>query len=116
LERDVFSYLDKNYRYLNNFIRDFNEALFTSPHSSIIKGRTFVENLTQEVCKLEDYGLLSSMTQAERLNKLQSEGALEGEILDLFHNVRRLGNRAAHDNVEGELEAALNMHKNICSR
>lgn len=113
MERDVFSYLDKNYRYLNNFIRDFNEALFTSPHSAIIKGRTFIENLTQEVCKLEDYGLLSSMTQAERLNKLQSEGVLEGEILDLFHNVRRLGNRAAHDTVEGELEAALNMHKNI---
>jgi DNA phosphorothioation-dependent restriction protein DptF len=113
LERDVFDYLEKDYRYLNNYIRDFNKALFTSPHSAIIKGRTFTENLTQEVSKLEKYGLLNLMTQAERLRKLEDEGVLEGEIDKLFHTVRILGNKAAHADVEGELEAALNIHKNI---
>ncbi|UZQ50929.1 DNA phosphorothioation-dependent restriction protein DptF [Clostridium kluyveri] len=113
MERDVFSYLDKNYRYLNNYIREFNKTLFMAPHSAIIKGRTFVENLTQEVSKLKGYGLLNMMTQAERLRKLEGEGVLEGEIDTLFHTVRILGNKAAHANVEGELEAALNMHKNI---
>lgn len=113
MERDVFSYLDKDYKYLNNYIRDFNKILFTSPHSAIIKGRTFVENLTQEVSKLEGYGLLNMMTQAERLRKLESEGLIEGEIDNLFHTVRLLGNKAAHANVEGELEAALNIHRCI---
>lgn len=113
MERDVFDYLEKDYRYLNNYIRDFNKALFTSPHSAIIKGRTFTENLTQEVSKLEKYGLLNLMTQAERLRKLEDEGVLEGEIDKLFHTVRILGNKAAHADVEGELEAALNIHKNI---
>lgn len=111
--KDVFSYLDKDYRYLNNYIRDFNKALFTSPHSAIIKGRTFTENLTQEVSKKEGYGLLNMMTQAERLRKLESEGVIEGEIDSLFHTVRKLGNKAAHADVEGELEAALSIHKCI---
>jgi len=113
LERDVFDYLEKDYRYLNNYIRDVNKMLFTSPHSAIIKGRTFVEKLTQEVANKEGYGLLNTMTQAERLRKLEFEGVLEGEIDNLFHTVRKLGNKAAHADVEGELEVALNIHKNI---
>lgn len=113
MERDVFSYLDKDYRYLNNYIRDFNKMLFVSPHSAIIKGRTYAENLTQEICKKEEYGLLSSLTQMERLRKLEDEGVLEGETLNFFHTIRTLGNKAAHDNVEGELEVALNIHKCI---
>ncbi|GAA0121955.1 hypothetical protein UT300018_12710 [Clostridium faecium] len=113
MEKDVFSYLDKDYRYLNNYIRDINKTLFTSPHSSIIKGRTFIENLTQEISKLEGYGLLNLMTQAERLKKLEEEGVLDGEIDKLFHTVRILGNKAAHTNLEDDLEVALNIHKNI---
>ncbi|EPY6468174.1 DNA phosphorothioation-dependent restriction protein DptF [Clostridium sporogenes] len=113
MERDVFDYLEKDYRYLNNYIRDLNKRLFISPHSAIIKGRTFVEKLTQEVANKEGYGLLNTMTQAERLRKLEFEGVLEGEIDNLFHTVRKLGNKAAHADVEGELEVALNIHKNI---
>ena len=113
MEKEVFSYLDKDYRYLNNYIRDINNAIFTSPHEAIIKGRTFVENLTQEVAKLEDHGLLSNMTQIERLRILESDGIFTEEIYKLFHSVRIIGNKAAHENVEGELEAALNIHKNI---
>ncbi|WP_461615233.1 DNA phosphorothioation-dependent restriction protein DptF [Clostridium sp. Marseille-QA1073] len=113
MEKDVFNYLDKDYRYLNNYIRDINKTLFTSPHSSIIKGRTFIENLTQEISKLEGYGLLNMMTQAERLRKLEEEEVLGGEIDKLFHTVRILGNKAAHTNLEDDLEIALNIHKNI---
>lgn len=113
MKRDVFSYLDKDYRYLNNYIEEFNRVLFTAPHSAIIKGRTFTEHLTQEVSKLAGYGLLNSMTQAERLRKLENEKVIKGEIDNLFHTARLLGNKAAHANVEGELEAALNIHKSI---
>ncbi|MBU5310511.1 DNA phosphorothioation-dependent restriction protein DptF [Tissierella carlieri] len=113
MEIDVLDYLKKDYKYLYNNIRELDETLFTSPHSAIIKGRTFAENLLQEVSKLEGYGSLNMMTQAERLRKLEVEGVLEGEINNLFHSVRIIGNKAAHENIEGELEAALNIHKNI---
>lgn len=113
MEKDVFSYLEKDYRYLNNYIRDINDSLFTAPHTAIIKGRTFIENLTQEVAKLERYGLLRDMTQVERLRKLELEGVFNDGVEQLFHTVRLLGNKAAHSDVEGELEVALNIHKNI---
>ncbi|GKU30434.1 DNA phosphorothioation-dependent restriction protein DptF [Clostridium folliculivorans] len=113
MEKDVFSYLDKDYRYLNNYIKDINESLFTAPHTSIIKGRTFVENVTKEICKLEGYGLLSSLTQVERLKKLEQEGVFNDGIESFFHAVRMLGNKAAHSNIEGELESALSIHRNI---
>lgn len=113
MEKEVFSYLEKDYSYLNNYIRDINEVIFTSPHEAIIKGRTFVEKLTQEVAKLEDHGLLSNMTQIERLRILENDGVFTEDVNSLFHAVRIIGNKAAHENVEGELEAALNIHKNI---
>lgn len=94
-------------------MKDFNDVLFTSPHSAIIKGRTFAEKLTQEVASLEKYGLLTAMTQVERLKKLRDEGVIDRQIEDMFQTIRTLGNKAAHENVEGELEAALNIHKNI---
>lgn len=113
MENDVFSYLDKDYRYLNNYIRDINESLFTAPHTAIIKGRTFVERLTQEIAILEDYSLASMISQAERLRTLEIDGIFTEGIDKLFHEVRLIGNKAAHDHVEGELEAALKIHRNI---
>lgn len=113
LERDVFSYLEKDYRYLNNYIRDINDLLSTSPHSAIIKGRTFVESLTQEVAKLKGYGLLNNLTQLERLTKLKNEGVLNDEVGGFFLAIRSIGNKATDTSVEGELIAALNIHKNI---
>ncbi|WP_051541845.1 DNA phosphorothioation-dependent restriction protein DptF [Clostridium lundense] len=113
MESDVFSYLDKNYRYLNNYIREIDKTLFTSPYGAIVKGRTFIEKLTQEVSKIEGYGLLIMMTQAERLKKLEDEGVLNEEIYKLFQSVRVIGNIAAHSKVEIDLEAALKIHKNI---
>lgn len=113
MERDVFAYLDKDYRYLNNYIKDINGSLFTAPGTAIIKGRIFAENLSKEICILSGYDALSSMKQFDRLHKLKSSGILNNEIDNLFQSVRVLGNKAAHIGVEGELEAALNIHKNI---
>lgn len=117
MEEYVFSYLEKKYRYLNNHIRDFDTLLFTSPHSVIIKGRMFVENLTQETAKLEGYGLLNMMIQLERLRKLKDDGVFNDDTYELFHNVEIIGNKAMHSDIEGnlevDLESALNIHKNI---
>ncbi|MDU1412555.1 MAG: DNA phosphorothioation-dependent restriction protein DptF [Clostridium sp.] len=113
MQKDVFSYLEENYRYLNNFIKDINESLFTSPHTAIIKGRAYLENLTEEIAKLEGHGLMTTITQVERLRILEIDGVFTREISSLFHEVRLIGNKAAHSSVEGELEAALNIHRNI---
>ncbi|MVX64832.1 DNA phosphorothioation-dependent restriction protein DptF [Clostridium chromiireducens] len=113
MEKDVFSYLEKNYRYLNNYIRDMNEALFISPNTSIIKGCSFLENLTQEIAKLKGYGLLTDMTQPERLRKLEVEGIFRDNINKLFHLAMMQVNKAVHLDFEGQLEAAINVNISI---
>lgn len=113
MERDVFSYLEKDYRYLNNYIRDIKDLLSTSPNSAIIKGRTFAENLIQEVAKLRGYGLLNNLTHLERLTKLKNEGVLNNEVDGFFHTVRLIGNKATNTSVEADLTIALTIHKNI---
>ena len=51
------------------------------------------------------------MTQAERLRKLKWEADLDSETEELFHTIRKIGNLAAHENIESELLEALKIHK-----
>lgn len=111
--KNIFEYLDKDYKYLNNFVKEMDNNLFKSPHTSIMKGRIFAENLTREISKLEGYGLMLDLTQAERLIKLRNKYVLADKVYRAFDTVRRLGNRASHFNIEGQLEAALRVHRSV---
>lgn len=113
MDNNIYSYLEKDYKSLYNIINEIDECIFTAPHSAILKGRIFVETLTKEVARIEEVQYYASMTQIERLHALKYDGVIEGEIEEYFHTVRRLGNKAAHEEVEGDLEVALNIHKNI---
>ena len=111
--KNIFEYLDKYYRYLNNYVKEIDSNIFKVPHTSIMKGRIYAENLTREISKLEGYGLMLDLTQAERLRKLRNKYVLPDKVYRAFDTVRRLGNQAAHSNIEGELEAALRVHRNV---
>lgn len=113
MDKNVFEYLDKKYRYLNNYIQYINKCLLIEPKRAIEYGRNYVENLTQEIAKLEGYGLLNSMTQFERLRKLEDEGVLKSNIKKSFHMIRTLEIKAAFSDVKGQIEAALNINRNI---
>lgn len=114
MENDVFTYLDEKYRYLNNYIRDFNKALFSSPNEAMIKGRMFAERLTQEIAILEKVNFSSRfVTQDERIKVLRRKGVFDEHIEKLFNNIRLIGNKVAHVGVEAELEEALRMNRII---
>lgn len=113
MEKDVYKYLEKNYKHLNKDINDINETLFTAPHSSIIKGRVFAENLAEEVAKFEGLGTLVNIPLVEKIRKLQYETDLGSKVADLFHKIRTIGNTAAHTNIEDDLVAALTVHRCI---
>ena len=83
------------------------------PKRAIEQERNYVENLTQEIAKLEGYGLLNSMTQFERLRKLECEGVLNHNIQKSFHMVRVLETKAAFSDIRGQIEAALSINRNI---
>lgn len=109
----VFSDLEKDYGNLYNLALEIEENIFTSPHSSIVKSRTFLEGLTKEIFKLDRISDVGFMTQAERQKELFRQGVINREIEDAFNIVRMLGNQAAHGTIPEELEVALRVHKNI---
>ena len=54
----MYKELNKDYRYLNNYIVAMEKSLFEDANISISKAKIFSENLSQEVAKLESLGLL----------------------------------------------------------
>ena len=90
---EVYNYLEKDYRYLTKYIDEINKAIFISPHEAIIKGRTFVENLTEEISRIEGHGLMHEVSQFERLKILDDDGVFTREISECFHAVRLAGNK-----------------------
>lgn len=79
------------------------------PVAALTKIRTLAEMLAEDAAArvdVEDYDL----SQHDRLQALQDEGILPEQIADLFHNIRRAGNRAVHKH-EGTASEAVGQLK-----
>ena len=110
MEKDVFSYLEKDYRYLNNYIVAMEKSLFEDANISISKVKIFSENLSQEEAKLESLGLLMGMNQNDRLKELDSKTNIDKNGLEIFNKIRRIINIASI-NTGDNTESALLLHR-----
>ena len=106
----VFNELDKNYRYLNNYMIAMEKALFRDANISITKAKMFSENLTQEVAKLEGLGLLIGMDQNDRLKELKIKTDIDEDGLAIFNKIRRVINMSSIDS-RNNSESALLLHR-----
>ncbi|MBC5629473.1 DNA phosphorothioation-dependent restriction protein DptF [Clostridium sp. NSJ-6] len=113
MERDIFKYFDKDYKELYSLGEDINRLVFTAPHSVILKSRVFIEILSKEIAKLEDMDELNSLNLAERLSRLKFEDIFNKEINEYLFQIRITANKAAHEEIEEELEIALSIHRYI---
>ena len=113
LDRDIFKYLEKDYKELYSLGEDINNLVFTSPHSVILKSRVFIETLSKEIATFEKMDELNSLNLAERLSKLKFAGLFPSEINDYFFQIRINANKVAHEAIEGELQIALSIHRYI---
>ena len=83
------------------------ERYFTEdPNTCLIKLRQFGELLAQLVAATVGLYEDKAETQLELLRRLELRGAIGGEALDLFHELRKSGNRATHSR-SGEQRTAL---------
>ena len=76
------------------------------PNTCLIKLRQFGELLAQLVAATVGVYEDKAETQIELLRRLESRGAIGGETLDLFHELRKSGNLATHS-LSGEQRTAL---------
>ena len=109
----IYKFLENNYSELYSLSKDIDNQVFTAPHSVIIKSRVFIEQLSKEIATLEGLEELNNLSLAERLNALRSNEVIDRELSDYFHEIRKIGNQAAHEEVEEEIVLALKAHKDI---
>lgn len=113
MEKDIYKYFEKEYKELYSLGEDINRLVFTAPYSVVIKSRVFIESISKEIASLENMSELNELNLADRLNRLNSNYILNSEINECFYKVRKIGNQAAHQEVEDELVSALNVHRYI---
>lgn len=80
------------------------------PVTALIKLRQFGEMLAQQVAARAGVFTSRDEPQAELLRRLKTEASYPREVLDLFHDLRRLGNDAVHEH-RGDHATALSALK-----
>ncbi len=113
MNSNMYELLDKNYSELCNLCNEINNSVLTSPHSVIVKSRIFAEQISKEIAKLENISGLDNLSLADRLTNLRYNEVFDKEINDYFYEIRKIGNKAAHEDVEEELLLALTVHKDV---
>ncbi|MGL4991749.1 MAG: DNA phosphorothioation-dependent restriction protein DptF [Sarcina sp.] len=99
---------------LNKLAIFIEDNIFTNPSVVIREARKFVEIITEEIIVDEgDISYILNYKQIDRLSELTKRGLITPEIIDDFHKVRKLGNIAVHNRIEGEIASALAIHKSI---
>ncbi|MCK1818891.1 DEAD/DEAH box helicase family protein [Streptomyces sp. XM83C] len=78
--------------------------VFTDPNTSLIKSRQFGEALASDLVRRGRVQYTGSK-QAERLEALDREGYLHGNVKAAFHEVRILGNKANHEGYDSPEDA-----------
>ncbi|QHS21463.1 DUF4145 domain-containing protein [Virgibacillus sp. MSP4-1] len=77
--------------------RELENSIFTSPRMMLTHARVFVENILQQVMRVEGLQEDKRITLIERIDILDDSGYLTPEIRDALHHIRKIGNQAAHD-------------------
>ena len=109
----VFKYLEKEYPELYSLPIDIDKLVFIEPHTVIVKSRIYIEKLSEEIARLEGLNNLNIVSLVDILNSLRRHGVLDNDIGEYFYQVRKIGNKAVHEEVETELLLALNIHNYI---
>ena len=111
MDINIFKYLEKEYQELYSLATDIDKLVFTAPHTVIVKSRVYIEKLSEQIAKLEGLDNLNVVSLADRLSSLSRNGVLDNVVGEYFYQVRKIGNKAAHEEVDTELLLALNIHK-----
>ena len=109
----IYDFLKKDYEEIYNLGNEIDNSVFTSSHSVIVKSRVFIEQLIKEIAKLEEVNNLNELNLSQRISTLKYNGIIDSDISNYLHEIRQIGNQAAHENVEEELVLALKVHKNV---
>ncbi|WP_418262947.1 DEAD/DEAH box helicase family protein [Flavobacterium faecale] len=100
----TFSFLEINYPELFTISELSERLIYIDPSSSLSKSRLFSEKLAQLIWQFEDLVPFDG-NQVERINQLFYKNCIPDVVKDIFHVIRKSGNKASHDGSGSKQEA-----------
>lgn len=92
-----FDMFPSNYRIFETLGKSAEENIYKDPDISIFKMRQFSEKMIDVIYSLEGMIPGERASQVDKLNDLRDKYVLDDEIVDIFHTIRKTGNRAVHE-------------------
>ena len=109
-ESPNFGFLEKHDEQMVRLASLAERYFVDDPNTCLIKLRQYAEVLAQQAAARTGLYSEPDEAQANLLHRLKIDGIVPPQALDLFHQIRINGNRAAHDHA-GEHSDALSMLK-----
>ncbi|WP_130859228.1 type I restriction-modification system endonuclease [Gracilibacillus phocaeensis] len=107
---DNFSFLNTRWPPLAQVATTAERNTYQDPNTCISKFRLFAETMAKYISAFEEVDEPNGMTQVDRLRLLNQEQLLPKAICDLFHLLRKTGNKATHNPLYGTVEEAKTIH------
>lgn len=95
-----FSFLQQDYAKLAELGKQAESYLFSDPQTTAFKLRAFSELLVEYICSHLDIELDARSSQLDRLKDWKIKQAVPEDILGKLHSVRKLGNKAVHNELD----------------
>ncbi|GAA0303728.1 hypothetical protein GGQ92_003205 [Gracilibacillus halotolerans] len=104
-----YKFLEPVSEELARTLKELENAIYNSPRSMLTHSRTLIEAIMEKVMVHENMPNEPYLTIQERIEDLDKAGLLTEEVKDALHEVRRLGNIAAHDVRQFRYSESLNV-------
>ncbi|WP_144569436.1 type I restriction-modification system endonuclease [Bacillus pseudomycoides] len=101
-----FSFFNGEWEVLAKLGESAERNVYIDPNTTISKLRLLSETIAKAVLASDNIKEFYDTNQIDRLNTMQREGLAEPEILDIFHLLRKKGNKASHDGSYGTADEA----------
>lgn len=111
--RYFYEFLEPISLELSRTLQELENAIYNSPRSMLTHSRTFIEVLLEKVMIYENMPNESFCTIIERIRKLDENDLLTPEVTNAFHEVRKLGNMAAHETRQFRFSESLTAWEHI---
>ncbi len=95
-----FSFLEKKWEVLSDLAKMAEDNLYDDPNTTMIKLRMFAEQIVDYIFAYDKLEEPEEDSLFNKLKLLEREELIKNEIADIFHTIRKEGNKAVHESYE----------------
>lgn len=107
VENHFYHFLKPISQELTRILEELERAIYQSPRFMITHSRTLIEAIMEKVMIHENIPSEEKMQVIDRIRALDQEGLLTNDLKHALHEVRKLGNAAAHQTREFRFSESL---------